>query len=220
MIDRRRFSSSILHKRADVLLHEATRQAYRIRPWTPSPFEACCAILIPVTFARVTARYILCQSDAIDVPSRPSCCILAIRCDYATEQLTGRKAATTPILASFTLANSERNGRTTTFGIASLLFICTVYTLLHTISRHAGVVILSASIFTSPPLPLQLWTRIASPPASHDSTCSLGEYCLVDRDAEKDGRAFATARTRRADARAKDKTQLSFVVGVRRCGLR
>ncbi|KAI6108739.1 hypothetical protein EDD16DRAFT_1711916 [Pisolithus croceorrhizus] len=79
-------------------------------PLAPSPFEACCAILIPVTFARVTARYILSQSGTIGVTSRPSCRILVIRCDCATPPLTRRKVATTPFLASFTLANSERNG--------------------------------------------------------------------------------------------------------------
>ncbi|KAI6142915.1 hypothetical protein EDD17DRAFT_1660995 [Pisolithus thermaeus] len=138
MIDRCKFSSPMLHTRADVLL-QATRQAYPIHPYTPSPFEACCAILIPVTFARVIARYILSQSGAIDVTFRPSCCILVIGCDYATQQLTGRKVATTLFLASFTLANWERNGvgamepiimshsGTTAFGIASLPFICTVY---------------------------------------------------------------------------------------------
>ncbi|KAI6168706.1 hypothetical protein EDD17DRAFT_1529557, partial [Pisolithus thermaeus] len=129
---------------------------------TSSPFEAYWAILIPVTLARVTARYILSQSGAIDVTSRLSRCILVIRCDYATQQLAGRKVATPPSLVSFTLADSEGNGagtmepiilshsRTTAFGIASLPFICTVYSLLHTIPRYVGVVILSASIFTSP----------------------------------------------------------------------
>ncbi|KAI6016604.1 hypothetical protein PISMIDRAFT_683470 [Pisolithus microcarpus 441] len=46
--------------------------------------------------------------------------------------------------------------RTTSFGIASLPFTCTIHSLLHVISQYTGVITLSASIHISPSSPLLL----------------------------------------------------------------
>ncbi|KAI6104203.1 hypothetical protein F5141DRAFT_174663 [Pisolithus sp. B1] len=157
---------------------------------SPSPFEACRAVPIPVAFVRVFARCVLSKSGAINVTSRVSCYALVVRCDRTTQQLPERKAAVPSFLSIIPL-----HSRTKAFGIASLPFACTVYSLLNVITLFARSLHRCAA--RSVPL-VEHDSSMLSPPSfsrgspafsgggadSHSFIISLARLCLVCQDAE------------------------------------